>query len=160
MRHDASTDGQAQPSPFRMRICSPFRLPKGFEHLLPLVDGDAGSFVTDIDLDTAVQLDGGDRVKIRIVNEPHSDHPMQHPIHFHGQRFRVLSRDGVPNENLMWKDTVLIPTGQTVDILMEASNPGTWMTHCHIAEHLESHMMLTVYVQDEAESHGEHHHHG
>ncbi|HEV2125253.1 MAG TPA: multicopper oxidase family protein, partial [Chloroflexota bacterium] len=89
----------------------------------------------------------GDRVKLRIVNEPHSDHPMQHPFHIHGERFLVLSRDGVPNENLIWKDTVLIRTGETVDLLVEMSNPGNWMGHCHIAEHLEGGMMLSFQVQ-------------
>ena len=44
---------------------------------------------------------------------PHADafHPMHHPIHLHGQRFLVLSRDGVENRNLAWKDTVLVPVG-------------------------------------------------
>ncbi len=88
----------------------------------------------------------GDRVKVRIVNDPHSDHPMQHPFHIHGERFLVLSRDGVPNENLVWKDTVLIRTGETVNLLMEMSNPGSWMAHCHIAEHLEGGMMLSFQV--------------
>jgi FtsP/CotA-like multicopper oxidase with cupredoxin domain len=101
----------------------------------------------------------GDRVKIRIINDPHSDHPMQHPLHFHGQRFLILSRDGVRSENLVWKDTVLIPTGQTVDILMDANNPGTWMAHCHIAEHLESHMMLLFDVQVKGAESTAHHHH-
>ena len=88
----------------------------------------------------------GDVVKIRIHNDGLSMHPMGHPIHFHGQRFLVLSRDGVPNPYLAWKDTDLIPVGQTVDILLDASNPGKWMAHCHIAEHLEAgmHMMFTV----------------
>jgi FtsP/CotA-like multicopper oxidase with cupredoxin domain len=88
----------------------------------------------------------GDRVKVRIDNTPHSDHPMQHPIHFHGQRFLVLSRDGVRNDNLMWKDTVLLRAGEVVDLLVEMSNPGAWMVHCHIAEHLESGMMFTFHV--------------
>ena len=35
-----------------------------------------------------------------------------------------------------WKDTALIPVGSTVDLLIDASNPGDWMLHCHIAEHL------------------------
>jgi FtsP/CotA-like multicopper oxidase with cupredoxin domain len=121
-----------------------------------LVDPATGKVNHDIDW----AFNQGDRVKIRIINEPHSDHPMQHPIHFHGQRFLILSRDGVRDENLMWKDTVLIPTGQTVDLLLDASNPGAWMTHCHIAEHLESHMMLTFYVQEKGTGHEAHHHHG
>jgi FtsP/CotA-like multicopper oxidase with cupredoxin domain len=90
----------------------------------------------------------GDRVKIRLVNEMDSDHPMQHPFHIHGAgRFLVLSRDGAVEPNLVWKDTVLIPTGQTVDILLEVSNPGRWMAHCHIAEHHESGMMLSFTVE-------------
>lgn len=90
----------------------------------------------------------GDLVKISIKNDEKGMHPMQHPIHFHGQRFVVLSRDGVANENLQWKDTVLIPRGQTVDILVEMSNPGEWMAHCHIAEHLESGMMFDFMVTE------------
>jgi FtsP/CotA-like multicopper oxidase with cupredoxin domain len=71
---------------------------------------------------------------------------MQHPIHLHGQRFLVLETNGERNENLVWKDTALIQTGDTVDILVEMSNPGKWMIHCHIAEHLEADMMLGFEV--------------
>ncbi len=88
----------------------------------------------------------GDKVKVRIVNDPKSQHPMQHPIHFHGQRFLVLATNGVPNTNLVWKDTTLVQNGDTVDILVDMSNPGTWMAHCHIAEHLESGMMFPFTV--------------
>lgn len=90
----------------------------------------------------------GELVKIRIKNDEKGMHPMQHPIHFHGQRFVVLARDGVQNDNLQWKDTVLIPKGQTVDLLVEMSNPGEWMAHCHIAEHLESGMMFDFTVTE------------
>ena len=90
----------------------------------------------------------GDLVKVRIKNDEKGMHPMQHPIHFHGQRFVVLARDGVANANLQWKDTVLIPRGQTADILIDMSNPGEWMAHCHIAEHLESGMMLHFMVTE------------
>ncbi len=88
----------------------------------------------------------GSVVKLRIFNDPRSFHPMQHPIHLHGQRMLVVSRDGVPTRNLAWKDTVLIPVGATVDLLIDASNPGAWMLHCHIAEHLGSGMMTTLHV--------------
>ena len=71
---------------------------------------------------------------------------MQHPFHIHGQRFLVLARNGVPNENLAWKDTVLLPTGTTTDILLEITNPGAWMAHCHISEHLESGMRMLFEV--------------
>jgi FtsP/CotA-like multicopper oxidase with cupredoxin domain len=89
----------------------------------------------------------GDRVKIRLVNEMESDHPMHHPFHLHGAgRFLVLARDGVPEPNLVWKDTVLVRTGQIVDILFDVSNPGLWMAHCHIAEHMQSGMMFSFNV--------------
>src|SRR5262252_8237358 len=89
----------------------------------------------------------GDRVKIRLVNEMDSDHPMHHPFHLHGAgRFLVLARDGVPEPNLVWKDTVLVRTGQTVDILFDVTNPGLWMAHCHIAEHMQSGMMFSFTV--------------
>ncbi len=89
----------------------------------------------------------GDLVKVRIYNDENGLHPMQHPIHFHGQRFVVLATDGKVNDNLQWKDTVLIPKGQTIDVLVDMSNPGTWMAHCHIAEHLHSGMMFQFEVK-------------
>ena len=89
----------------------------------------------------------GDRVKIRLVNEMESDHPMHHPFHVHGAgRFLVLSREGEAESNLVWKDTVLVPAGRTVDILLDVSNPGLWMAHCHIAEHAQSGMMFSFNV--------------
>jgi FtsP/CotA-like multicopper oxidase with cupredoxin domain len=89
----------------------------------------------------------GDQIKIRLVNEMDSDHPMPHPFHIHGAgRFLILSRDGKPEPNLVWKDTVLVRTGETVDILLDVTNPGHWMAHCHIAEHHESGMMFSFDV--------------
>jgi FtsP/CotA-like multicopper oxidase with cupredoxin domain len=89
----------------------------------------------------------GDKVKIRLLNEMAGDHPMHHPFHVHGAgRFLVLSRDGVTEPNLVWKDTVLVRAGETVDILLDVTNVGRWMAHCHIAEHHESGMMFSFDV--------------
>jgi len=74
-------------------------------------------------------------------------HPMQHPIHFHGQRFLVVARDGVRQADFAWKDTVLVKAGETVDIVLDTSNPGVWMAHCHVAEHLEAGMMFSFKVR-------------
>jgi FtsP/CotA-like multicopper oxidase with cupredoxin domain len=110
-----------------------------------LIDRETGAENAAIDWRFRV----GDRVKIRLVNEMDSDHPMPHPFHVHGAgRFLVLSRDGVVERNLVWKDTVLVRTGETVDILLEVTNPGVWMAHCHIAEHHESGMMLSFTVDE------------
>ena len=89
----------------------------------------------------------GAAVKLRLTNERRSFHAMQHPIHLHGQRFLVLAVNGVASENVAWKDTVLIPAGATVDLLVEMTNPGRWMMHCHIAEHLSADMMMAFTVE-------------
>ena len=108
-----------------------------------LVDRDTGAENARIDWTFRV----GDQVKIRLVNEMDSDHPMPHPFHVHGAgRFLILARDEVVEPNLVWKDTVLVRTGETVDILLDVTNPGRWMAHCHIAEHHESGMMLSFDV--------------
>ena len=112
-----------------------------------LVDQETGAENTQIDWTFRV----GDQVKLRLVNELDSDHPMPHPFHVHGAgRFLILARDGVVEPNLVWKDTVLVRTGETVDILLDVTNPGRWMAHCHIAEHHESGMMFSFNVVPES----------
>ncbi len=98
-------------------------------------------------MDIKMNAKVGDVIKIRLFNDPKSMHPMQHPIHLHGQRFLVLEKDGVKNENLVWKDTVLVPKGSTVYILVDVTNSGEWMMHCHISEHLTSGMMTSLMVE-------------
>lgn len=89
----------------------------------------------------------GARRTLRLRNDRHTLHAMQHPIHLHGQRFLVLARNGVPNTAPVWKDTVIVPAGAVVDLLVEFSTPGRWMLHCHIAEHLASGMHATITVE-------------
>ena len=105
---------------------------------------DPATGAENMDIDWRFEV--GDVVKIRLHNERRSFHGMQHPFHIHGQRFLVLSRNGVPSENLAWKDTVLLPVGTATDILLEITNPGQWMAHCHISEHLEAGMRMLFTV--------------
>jgi FtsP/CotA-like multicopper oxidase with cupredoxin domain len=112
-----------------------------------LVDRETGAENAGIDWRFRV----GDQVKIRLVNEMDSDHPMPHPFHVHGAgRFLIVARNEVVEPNLVWKDTVLVRTGEMVDILLDVTNPGTWMAHCHIAEHHESGMMFSFNVDEAA----------
>jgi FtsP/CotA-like multicopper oxidase with cupredoxin domain len=109
-----------------------------------LIDRDTDAKNADISWRFTV----GDRVKIRLVNEMGSDHPMPHPFHVHGAgRFIVLSRNGSSEANLVWKDTVLVFAGETVDILLDVTSPGLWMAHCHIAEHNQAGMMFSFEVR-------------
>jgi len=109
-----------------------------------LKDTATGKKNKDIELNFKV----GDNVKIRLFNDKSVSDPFQHPIHFHGQRFLVLEKDGVKSENLVWKDTVLVPIDSYVDILLDITNPGEWMAHCHISEHLTSGMMMFFKVTE------------
>jgi FtsP/CotA-like multicopper oxidase with cupredoxin domain len=89
----------------------------------------------------------GERVRLRLRNDRSVIHPMAHPIHLHGQRFLVLARNGVPSERLAWKDTAIVPVGGTLELLVEMTNPGKWMVHCHIAEHLSAGMAMVLEVE-------------
>ncbi|MCY1024011.1 multicopper oxidase family protein [Pyxidicoccus sp. MSG2] len=81
--------------------------------------------------------------KLRFVNESYRLHPM----HVHGQFFRVVARDGTPVDEGHWRDTVLIGPRETVDVAMFPQDEGAWMLHCHIQEHAESGMMTLVDVR-------------
>lgn len=109
-----------------------------------IIDQATGKSNMDIDW----QFRAGDKVKVSIFNDADSAHPMQHPIHFHGQRFLVLNTNGIQNDNLVWKDTALVRSGDTVELLVDMSNLGAWMAHCHIAEHLEDGMMWRFDVSE------------
>src|SRR5205823_3479387 len=58
---------------------------------------------------------------------------------------RSLGADRGPQKAIC-KDTVLVRTGEVVEILLDVTNPGLWMAHCHIAEHHESGMMFSFNV--------------
>ncbi len=90
----------------------------------------------------------GDVVNVRINNLKDSAHPMQHPIHFHGQRFLIVARNGEISREMVWKDTVPVNIGESVDIVMDVTIPCAWMVHCHIAEHLETGMMFQFVVTE------------
>ena len=66
---------------------------------------------------------------------------------------RVADLDGVTPDgdharlvHAIAEPGMAVRTGETVDILLEVTNPGVWMAHCHIAEHHESGMMFSFTV--------------
>ena len=89
----------------------------------------------------------GDVVRIVIENSENTMHPMQHPIHLHGQKFFVDKINGEPTSNKVFKDVVQIPRGDTYEIVVKMENKGTWLLHCHISEHMESGMVGKVIVK-------------
>jgi FtsP/CotA-like multicopper oxidase with cupredoxin domain len=74
----------------------------------------------------------GDVVRMRIRNHSGDVHPM----HLHGHRAVVLSRDGVlATGSPWWFDTLNVRDGETFEIAFVADNPGIWMDHCHNLQH-------------------------
>jgi FtsP/CotA-like multicopper oxidase with cupredoxin domain len=90
-----------------------------------------------------IPLPYGSLSKLRFINESGRLHPM----HIHGQFFRVLSRDGQPTDEQFWRDTVLVYPNEVVDIGLIPIDYGRWATHCHILEHAEAGMMTVAEVR-------------
>lgn len=88
-------------------------------------------------------LKDGRFTKLRFINES----TRLHPMHIHGQFFRVLARDGVPANEGHWRDTVLVGPHETVDIGLVPRDAGLWSMHCHIQEHHDSGMMTLMRVE-------------
>jgi FtsP/CotA-like multicopper oxidase with cupredoxin domain len=88
----------------------------------------------------------GQVVKIRLVNKDVSTaEKMDHPIHIHGTEFQVVSLNGKKPDREIWKDTINVPAGESVDLAFIMTKPGTWMVHCHILDH-EDGGMMTAFV--------------
>ncbi|MNO97362.1 Multicopper oxidase mco [compost metagenome] len=69
----------------------------------------------------------------------------QHPIHLHGLAFKVLDSDRreiIP----YFTDTYLLGKNETARIALVADNPGLWMFHCHVIDHMETGLMGTIAV--------------
>jgi FtsP/CotA-like multicopper oxidase with cupredoxin domain len=69
-----------------------------------------------------------------------------HPMHLHGRSFRVIGRNGKPNPLREWRDTLLVPPGESADIAFVADNRGDWMFHCHVTDHQEAGMMSVIRI--------------
>lgn len=70
-----------------------------------------------------------------------------HPMHLHGQSFRVLSVNGAQLRAPLIKDTVAVSAHMgTTNLGFVASNPGDWMFHCHKPMHMDAGMISLVKI--------------
>lgn len=76
----------------------------------------------------------GDTVRVRFGNIQMNHHPM----HLHGHQFRVVGADGFPiaRDTQIYKNTILVASGETWDIRFLANNEGIWPFHCHMPHHV------------------------
>jgi len=67
-------------------------------------------------------------------------------MHIRGHHFRVLARDGRPEARTPWRDTVTLDAMQRAEIALLADNPGKWLLHCHMVEHMAAGMVTWFKV--------------
>ncbi len=76
--------------------------------------------------------------------------PIQHSLHLHLVRFRVLDRNGVPVKasEAYPKDTVYVPFGETVRIMVtfDSEYTGRYPFHCHFVDHSSIGMMAQMEI--------------
>jgi FtsP/CotA-like multicopper oxidase with cupredoxin domain len=86
----------------------------------------------------------GELLRLTVVNRGSDTHPM-HP---HGHRVLVESRDGVPvTGSPVWLDTFDVRPGEVWVVLLRADNPGIWMAHCHNLEHATQGMVVHLVYE-------------
>ncbi len=70
----------------------------------------------------------------------------QHPIHLHGMAFKVLASNRRRIDTPWFTDTYLLGRNETARVALVADNPGTWMFHCHVIDHMETGLMAAIRV--------------
>ena len=85
----------------------------------------------------------GDRVRVTFSNMSMEAHPM----HLHGQSFKVLAVDGRQLAAPIVKDAVDVAAHMgSVDVEFTAHNPGDWFLHCHKAMHMDGGMIVLAKI--------------
>lgn len=83
-----------------------------------------------------------------VIRFKNNNHMSNHPMHIHGAHFKVLSQNGKPITDNIWKDTTDVPGNGYTDVLIQFDRVGEWMLHCHILDHEDGGMMTTINVTD------------
>ena len=78
---------------------------------------------------------------------------LTHPMHQHQFPQLVFAKDGHPLDVPYWADTINVAPGERYSVLVHADRVGTWVWHCHILTHVESHdgmfgMVTALIVQE------------
>ncbi|QJQ19386.1 multicopper oxidase family protein [Pseudomonas sp. SK] len=70
----------------------------------------------------------------------------QHPIHLHGMSFKVIASNRHDIKEPWFTDTYLLGRNERAQVALVADNPGTWMFHCHVIDHMETGLMAAIAV--------------
>ncbi len=78
-------------------------------------------------------LQEGDWMVVHYYNEGLQIHPM----HQHQFPQLVFAKDGFPLDYPYYADTVNVAPGERYSVLVQVTDPGVWVWHCHILNHVE-----------------------
>lgn len=93
-------------------------------------------------IDTSVKLDTVEDWEILNTGV------MDHPFHIHVNTFQIVSRNGRSEPSPTWRDTVLVPRGESVRIRMAFRDfSGKTVYHCHILDHEDLGMMGNLEIK-------------
>lgn len=70
--------------------------------------------------------------------------PLDHPFHLHVWPVQVVSDNGEPAAEPVWRDVVNVPAGSQVTVRIRFDIPGRTVYHCHILDHEDLGMMAVV----------------
>lgn len=123
-------------------------------HEIPMVLNDAGVIGLTLNAKSFPATEPyvgkvGDWVVVHYFNEGMQAHPM----HQHQFPQLVFAKDGIPLDHPYWGDTVNIAPGERYSVLFQLADPGIWVWHCHILNHVESDNgmfgMVTAWIVEE-----------
>lgn len=75
----------------------------------------------------------GDVVRLRLYGAT-----LPVAFHTHGHDMFVTHQDGLPLDSPYWADVVDIPSGGRLDVIVRMDNPGIWINHDHIEQHISN----------------------
>ena len=70
-----------------------------------------------------------------------------HPFHIHQVHFLAYAQNGAPLPDPAWLDTVNVPYGGSVDVILDFTDPvirGMSVFHCHLLNHEDKGMMAKI----------------
>jgi FtsP/CotA-like multicopper oxidase with cupredoxin domain len=98
------------------------------------------------DAEPMVRANVGEYQHWRVVNATRE----LHPIHIHQVHFLTFREDERVLSGPEWLDTVNVPVGGSVDVIMDFTDPvirGMSVFHCHLLNHEDKGMMAKILFQ-------------
>ncbi|MCU1284968.1 MAG: multicopper oxidase type 2 [Acidobacteriales bacterium] len=100
------------------------------------------------------QTDSKEMVRVKVGSYQHwritNSTQELHPMHIHQVHFLVFSMNDMYLKDPVWLDTVNVPVGGSVDVIMDFTDPvirGMSLFHCHLLNHEDKGMMAKVLFE-------------